>query len=203
METTIIYLRVSTDEQNPQNQLRDCSTLLRDEEPHTILEEHGSAWADKDRPKFESIRKAIKAGKVKRLICWDLDRLYRNRKALMAFFKLCKIHKCIVLSHRQQWLNKIAQMPQPFDEMMSDLMIQMMGWLAEEESNKKSQRVKASFKNHKGKKWGRPSVHTNKKKIVWDLRDQGKSIRAISREVGLSVGKVSEICSEKVTSNTP
>ena len=87
---------------------------------------------------------------------------------------------------------------------MQELFLNLLGWMAEDESIKKSERVKASIrkKNGKtvsrsGKKWGRPSTHTNKKKIVWDYRDSGRSLREISKLTKLSLGKVHEICSEK------
>jgi len=191
----IIYLRTSTEEQNPENQLRDCKTLINNEE-FEVLSEKQSAYKEKERPIFESIRKRISKGEINELIVWDLDRIYRNRKKLTQFFEFCKLYSCKVNSFRQQWLNQLNQIPEPFNEIMHSLMLQIMGWLAEEESQKKSDRVKIAFKNHKGKKWGRPLVHTNKKKIVLLLRKNNKSIRAISKETGLSVGKVSEIIKE-------
>ena len=197
----IIYLRTSTEEQNPDNQLRDCKTLVSGE--FELLEEKQSAWKDKDRLIFESIRTNIKSRKVSELIVWDLDRLFRNRKKLIEFFSFCKVYQCKINSFRQQWLNKFNDIPEPFNEILFDMMIQIMGWQAEEESQKKSDRVKIAHKNHHGKKWGRPSIHTNKKKIVWDLREQGKSIRAISKLTKLSVGKVSQLCSEKQTTTPP
>ena len=191
----IIYLRTSTEEQNPENQLRDCRSLIESDNYETLMEKQ-SAFKDKDRFVFEELRKMIKHNKADKLIVWDLDRIYRNRKKLIEFFKYCKLYNCSVISFRQQWLNKLMQIPEPFNEIMFDMMLQIMGWLAEEESQKKSDRIKIAYKNHKGKKWGRPGIHTNKKKIVWKLRSQGCSIRQIAKETNLSVGKVSEICSE-------
>jgi DNA invertase Pin-like site-specific DNA recombinase len=176
MKRTIIYLRTSTEEQNPQNQLRDCKTLINGD--YEVIEEKQSAFKDKDRFKFEAIKKQIKQGKVSEIICWDLDRLYRNRKKLIEFFKFCKYYNCKVNSFRQQWLNKFSEIPEPFNEIMFDMMLQIMGWLAEEESRKKSERVKIAFKNST-KKWGRKPLKNVDKRIK-ELHQQGKSVREIA-----------------------
>jgi len=74
---------------------------------------------------------------------------------------------------------------------MFNLMLSIMGWLAEEESNKKSERVKAvrteqegqTFSKY-GKKWGRKSID-NKRLIeeIKSLKEKGLSIREITKQV--------------------
>jgi DNA invertase Pin-like site-specific DNA recombinase len=178
--STTIHIRTSTEEQNPQNQLADCKTLLT-EEGYTVVEEKQSAFKDKDRPLFEDIKKQIKQGRVNTLIVWDLDRLYRNRKKLIQFFEFCKIYRCKVQSFRQQWLNQLNDMPEPFNEIMQGLMLQIMGWIAEDESRKKSDRVKIAYKN-RTKKWGRKPLQ-NVETQVLELHKQGKSLREIASVV--------------------
>jgi len=179
-------------------------TLSDDNNP-VIYTEKQSAWKkDIDREQFKLLKERIKAREYNKLIVWDLDRLYRNRKQLITFFKFCKIYKVQVLSYRQAWLNELTIIPEPFNEIMFDMMLQVMGWLAEEESAKKSARVRAAVvkkegkktKSRAGNKWGRPSLHTNKKRIVWQLRDTGMSMRRIAKETKLGLGTVSRICSE-------
>lgn len=177
----IIYLRTSTEEQNPQNQLRDCKTLIKDND-YIIIQEKQSAFKDKDRLKFDGeIKPLIAKGKVEELIGWDLDRFYRNRKKLVEFFTFCKINKCKVTSYRQQWLNRLNEMPQPFGEIMFNMMLEIMGWLAEEESKKKSDRVRIAFKNST-KKWGRKPLKNVDKQII-ELHKDGKTIREIASQV--------------------
>ena len=76
--------------------------------------------------------------------------------------------------------------------MMHGLMLQVMGWLAEEESTKKSQRVKLAVrktkgkdtKSYKGNKWGRKSIQTNRlKEDVLKLKESGLTIREIVKNV--------------------
>ena len=197
----VAYLRTSTEDQTPENQLNDVKSLC--DELDEVLIEKQSAFKDKDRPIFDSVVARIKSGEIKEVYVWDWDRLFRNRLKLKEFFSLCKIYKCQIHSFRQAFFEDFYKIPAPFDEIIQELVLSLMGWLAEDESKKKSERVKIAFKNHKGKKWGRPKTHTNKKKIVWEYRDSGLSIRKIAELTKLSVGKVSEICSEKDSKKTP
>jgi len=175
----VIYLRTSTEEQNPQHQLRDCKTLVTGE--YEVIDEKQSAYKDKDRPKFEEIKKRIKQGKIDELICWDWDRLFRNREKLKEFFKFCKIYKCNIHSFRQKFFEEFYKIPKPFDEIMQDLFINLLGWMAEDESKKKSDRVKIAFKNST-KKWGRKPIK-NVDKQIQKLYEDGETIREIASKV--------------------
>ena len=172
----IIYLRTSTEEQNPQNQLRDCKTLVTGD--YEVVEEKQSAFKDKERDKFEEIRRQIRQGKVTELICWDWDRLFRNRKKLKEFFEFCKIYKCKIHSYRQKFFEDFYKIPAPFDEIIQELVLNLMGWMAEDESKKKSDRVKIAFKNST-KKWGRKPLKHIDKRII-ELHKQDKTIREIA-----------------------
>ena len=132
----IIYIRTSTEEQNPQNQIKDCEKVLNEE--YALFEDKQSAYKDnKERESFEKVRKLIKSGKVNHFIVWDLDRIYRNRIKLKQFFEFCKMYKCNIHSFNQDWLEQLNKIPAPFNEIMHDLMLNLMGWLGEDESKKK------------------------------------------------------------------
>ncbi len=179
MKSQVIYLRTSTEDQNPENQLRECLTIVKGD--YDLFQEKQSAFKDKDRPIFESIVAAIKKGTVKRLIIWDWDRLFRNRKKLKEFFELCKIYKCEVHSYRQKFFETFYDIPSPFDEIMQELFISLLGWMAEDESKKRSDRVKAAHKNSK-KKWGRKPLDNIQERVL-KLYKEGLSIRQISAQV--------------------
>lgn len=206
MKKNIIYLRTSTEEQNPENQLKDCKTLVREE--YELIEEKQSAFKDKNRPNFERARKLIKSGNIRHFVVWDLDRIYRNRINLKQFFEFCKLHKCSIHSFRQEWLEQLHKIPEPFNEIMHDLMLNLMGWLAEDESKKKSERVKAAVrkkdgvtKSYKGKKWGRKSLSKQMRtKIKECIKENPKmSLREIANKVGLSKSAVHKY-SQEITS---
>lgn len=191
MIETIIYLRTSTEDQHPENQLKDCVSVAKFGE-YEIIQEKESAWKDNvRRDGLNSITAKIKQNKLRHLIVWDLDRLFRNRKKLIAYFKFAKHYNCQIHSFRQQFFESINSMPEPWNEMVFDIMLQLMGWLAEDESKKKSLRVKAAVrkiegqptKSYKGKKWGRQSLSKRVIQQVLDLRNEGHSIREISKQV--------------------
>lgn len=192
----IIYNRVSTKEQNPELQKNDCINLCNNLKiyDYEYLQEKGSAWKESSkREVFEKIKQRIKSGEINILIVWDLDRLYRNRKKTIQFIKNYKAIGLKVYSVRQQWLEQLNNIPEPFDEAIADFMLQIVSWMAEEESNKKSERVKNAVvrikgkptKSYKGKRWGRKNMVENEKIIneVIELRDQGHSIREIADSV--------------------
>jgi len=59
---TVIYLRTSTQEQNPLNQLRDCKTLVSGD--YEVVEEKQSAFKDKDRPLFAEVKNKYNTEKL-------------------------------------------------------------------------------------------------------------------------------------------
>ena len=201
----IIYIRTSTEEQNPELQLKQIEELGSTN--CLIYKEQMSAWKkDVDRPVLNKIINLIKKKELKELYCWDLDRLYRNRKQLVSFFELCREHDCKLHSYRQQWLNELNLIPAPFNDIMTQLMLQIMGWLAEDESNKKSDRVKMAVVrqegntlSYKGNKWGRKSIYRKHHKEVESLSKQGYSIRKISCLLAIPKSSIQRILSHNST----
>jgi len=107
----LIYIRTSTDDQNPENQLKDIYSLGCDKET-AIFEDKQSAWTDhKERVNFEKVKNKIKSGLVSDLYVWDWDRIYRNRLKLKEFFSFCKIYKVNIHSYRQDWYESILKIP--------------------------------------------------------------------------------------------
>jgi len=210
MKENKIYIRTSTENQFPALQLKDCEALavklnLKDWE---VISDKQSAWKDDiERDGFEKIIESIKKGETKTLICWDLDRLFRNRKKLIAFFQLCKNYGCKIYSARQDWLESLNKIQEPFNEIMFDLMLQIMGWLGEEESSKKSSRVKNAVrkiegevtKSYKGNKWGRKSIISDKLiKQAQELKQQGLSLSKIAGQMKISKSSVFKLLPKSI-----
>lgn len=193
---TIIYLRTSTEEQNPENQKRDCEELVKKLNivDYQVLEEQKSAFKENvERPIFNSIIEKIKKRQLGNLIVWDLDRLYRNREKLIEFFEFCKMYRCKIYSVRQEFLNVFdtLKLPAGFEflaEMYRNNFLQFLGWIAEEESSKRSERIKISIrkdgdvtKSRKGNKWGRKKKPININYIL-ELHKQGLSTYEIAKK---------------------
>lgn len=186
----LIYIRTSTALQTPELQLNDIDSLNPPADAE-VLKEKESAWKENEkRPVFDNIVSLITSGKVKNLFVWDLDRVYRNRKRLVEFLTLCKNYRTQVYSYNQQWLRSIQTIMPPFNEIVYDLMLQILGWIAEEESIKKSNRVKMAVRkevngtfSHKGNKWGRKTLPKQTVARIMQLHEAGKSLRQIASDV--------------------
>lgn len=212
----IIYIRTSTEEQTPEIQLKDCKSINKWGD-YDLFEEQKSAWKiEEDRDEFEKVKKLIQKGEVDHLVVWDLDRVYRNRKRLAEFFEFCKHYKCKIHSFRQPWLEEMNSFPEPWNEIIMGLMIQILGWISEEESNKKSARVKLAMRkkddgiySYKGNKWGRKMLPKKVRQVIISLHEQGLKMRDIQSQTyyydssrnkkGVSLGVVHKIISEHAT----
>jgi DNA invertase Pin-like site-specific DNA recombinase len=155
----------------------------------TCLKEQESAYKnDVNRPEFDRIKALINKKQVSDIYVWHLDRLFRNRKRLIEFLLLCKMNSVIIHSYKQIWLESLSRIPEPFNEMVYDMMIQIFGFIAEEESSTKSARIKNAIrrsdsgktKSHKGNVWGRKPFSKQIIKKVLEYRTEGKSIREIA-----------------------
>ncbi len=212
MKKTIIYIRTSTEDQEPKNQIKSCENLTKSE--YILIQDKQSAFKDNiDREGFNLAKKNIKSGNIEHFIVWDLDRIFRNRKKLKEFFEFCKYYNCSIHSVNQEWLEQLNNIPEPFNEIMHELMLNLMGWLSEDESKKKSERIKLSIrkdkqgntKSYKGNRWGRKPIHQNKIKYIIDLYNEGLSYSKISKKANISKGKISQIITvhKTFTQKTP
>lgn len=193
-----IYIRVSTAEQNPENQLQACQDLAqrRGYEVAIVFKEHASAWKKgNERHQFNLMLERARAGKYHHIIAWDIDRLHRNAKR---FIKMIKGYQKIGVQFHtvnQEYLETLNRLPEPFDQMMLDFLMHWEGFRAQDESDRKSRRTKAAYTN-RTKKWGRPKMSRYMKRRIQELREEKKSIRTIAKKLHISIGAVHKICTE-------
>jgi DNA invertase Pin-like site-specific DNA recombinase len=186
-----LFIRTSSIDQQPQLQIADIVKTFSLTEYHIISEKDSAFKESAKRNEFEKLKSLIVNNKVSELYVWDLDRLFRNRKKLVEFLALCKHSNCNVNSYNQQWLQSIQSLQSPFNEIMFEFMLQIMGWLAEDESLKKSKRVSLAIrkvdgektKSYKGRYWGRKPLSKQVISKIKDLHLQGISVREIAKLV--------------------
>jgi len=191
MRNDYILIRTSTTEQTPELQLSDIHKAFSTSSALIIQEQVSAYKPNMKRPEIDRLKKLICGGKVNAIYVWDLDRLYRKRKQLGSFLEMCKNFNTQLFSVNQQWLNDLQNIQPPFNEIMYSFMLQIMGWLAEDESDKKSKRVKLAIrrddngitKSHNGKKWGRKSLSNQTVNKVKELHESGLSVRQIAEQV--------------------
>lgn len=194
----ILYLRTSSDEQDPRQQLADIQTIAPP--GGEIIEERESAWkANHKRPAFEDILRRIRERKVAALYVWDYDRLFRNRTKAISFMRECEFYGTTVFSYRQQWFQELQHVPEPWGSMMRKFMFEILAWLAEEESSKKSERVRkavvktpeGTFSSY-GAKWGRPAIRLDEEEVR-RLHADGWSYRALAKKYKVSRTKIQAV----------
>jgi DNA invertase Pin-like site-specific DNA recombinase len=190
----VIYLRTSTKEQNPENQKEECLRFAKNRgyEVLEVLQEELSGFKDIIRPNYEKVVQMARKGEIQAVIVWAMDRWVRNRDTLLEDVIILRNYGVKLHSVKEAWLEAI-NIEGPLGRTIQDFLLGLIGSIAEMESERKSERVKIAFKNHKGKKWGRPKVHTNKIKIILDLYNQGLSYREINKRSGLSIGAISKV----------
>lgn len=153
------YLRVSTKDQNLDRQYQGiknyCSSNNINFKDVVIFEDKQSG-KNMDRPQYKALKEAIKKGDT--LIIKELDRLGRNKeqikqeldyyRALGVKIKILNIPTTLIdLPEGQEWVF----------EMINNILIEVLGAIAEEERNKIRQRQAEGIQEalKKGVKFGR------------------------------------------------
>ncbi|WP_417624024.1 recombinase family protein [Paremcibacter congregatus] len=181
-----VYLRVSTNEQTTENQLRDLREIATRQgwDLIEVYEDHGISGAkDRDkRPAYDAMLKAATQRKFDMIMAWSVDRLGRSLKGLVGFMDELSALNVDLYLH-QQTLDTSTP--------AGKAMFQMCGVFAEFERSMIQERVKAGLQRAKanGKILGRRPVGPEKEDLIRTLRGQGMGIHKIAKaaKVGVSV----------------
>lgn len=203
MNKAIIYNRVSTTEQNPKIQIRECEEYCKSKgwEIIDILQEQASAFKDETkREKFNIMIKRAENKEFNHIIVWNMDRFSRQpeEEVLKLVRKLNLFYGVDVNAVRGDMWSEVVQSisrikEQGFiGEAISEFLEKIIRGLefqrAYRESKTKSERVKLAVRkqqgeitrSYKGRKWGRRSINSNRlKNKIKELRNQGLSVRQI------------------------
>ena len=87
---TAIYCRISEDDEKDrkgvERQLADCTALVKRNGWTLVgvpfIDNDISAFSGKMRPAYSAMLAKVKAGEVRRVVCWHMDRLYRRPREL-------------------------------------------------------------------------------------------------------------------------
>lgn len=148
----VIYSRVSTRRQETSNQTEVLTSLAkrRGFDLIAIYQENESAWKTGHQRKLgELLDKALRK-EFDIVLVWALDRL--SREGPLAILKLVdKLNKLKVgvLSYQEPWTEAAGP--------LADLLYALTGWVAQAESQRRSERVKAGLarRRNAGKTVGR------------------------------------------------
>ena len=185
-----LYLRVSTDTQDTDNQRLKLEKVaeLREWEIVKVYEDHaksGTKGRDK-RPDFDQMWKDAASGNFNMVAAWSLDRLGRSLQHLVNFMADMSELK-VDLYLDQQSIDTSTP--------SGKAMLQMCGVFAEYERSFIQERVKAGLDRARasGKKLGRPKISLDKERKIKRLLASGGSIAGTARAVGVGHGTVQRI----------
>ena len=184
------YVRVSTDGQTVENQLRELRAVAKREKWKivSVFRDDGVSGAKgrDQRPGFNDLCKSVTQGKIDMVAAWSVDRLGRSLQDLATF--LTELHaKDVDLYLHQQGLDTSTP--------AGRAMFGMMAVFAEFERAMIQERIKAGLART-DKKSGRPRVSAEIEEAVREARAAGKGQLKISRELGIGVSTVRRILSE-------
>ncbi|TRZ50127.1 MAG: recombinase family protein [Dehalococcoidia bacterium] len=209
----IIYVRTSTTEQTPENQIAACKqfALSRGYEVVDVFMEQLSGYKDIERPKYNEIKERAYVGEIQAVIVWALDRWVRNRDTLLEDVTMLRNYNVKLHSVQESWLEAV-NIEGSLGKTIQEFLLGLIGSLGEMESQRKSERVKIAYikhkqENRKYKKWGRRSLPPRVVNEVLELYNNGVSMRKISKQVfyldknknskNLSLGAVHKIITQK------
>lgn len=199
----IIYNRVSTTEQNPELQIKECIGFCKSKEWEVIdtLQEQASAFKDETkREKFNLMLQRAEKGEFNHIVVWNMDRFSRQpeEEVLKLVKKLNLLYgvdvnavKGDLWSELVQSISKIKEqgfIGEAISEFLEKIIRGLEFQRAYRESKTKSERVKLAVrkaegsptKSYKGKKWGRKAINSDRlKEVVLRLKQEGLSIRQI------------------------
>ena len=188
-----LYVRVSTDGQTVDNQLRELRAAARRHgwQVAEIFRDEGvsgSKGRDK-RPGFDALCAAIARREVDMIAAWSVDRLGRSLQDLVAFLGELNAKDVDLYLHRQGLDTSTPA---------GRAMFQMLGVFAEFERAMIRERVVAGLERAKakGKRLGRPRVPAAIERKVRAARKRGMGIHAIARDLQIGTGTVQRIVAD-------
>ena len=160
-----IWLRVSSGHQESANQVPDVERFVQ-HHGYTVAETYtvdDSAWKNGGGPEYQAtLQRALDdawAGKFKVLVIWSLDRIVRlGPEEALRLFRQFQERGCTIVSVKESWLNGSPE--------VQGLLISFAGWMAQQESHRRSERIRAGLARRKaeGKPVGRIAGAADKRK---------------------------------------
>ncbi|MCK5030134.1 MAG: recombinase family protein [Thermoplasmatales archaeon] len=196
---TAVYVRVSTDKQESENQLIELREYCEKSDFH-IFKEYVDIISGKEdsRPNWDQLFIDAHKKKFDVVLFWDLSRFSRSG-TLFTLQKLKELENLNIgyISYQEPFLNTMGP--------LKDVTISFFSTIAKIEREQISERTKAGLKRAKqnGVILGRSSIPQDIIAKAEDMLKQGRSYNEINREVKyrtksgklrhVSIGKISEI----------
>ena len=190
MKKVAIYVRVSTDKQTVENQLRELRQIAERRGWEVVHEYHDAGISGSKgreaRPGLDEMLKDAQRRRFDVVMAWAIDRLGRSLIDLLGTIQ--SLEACGVdLYLDQQSIDTTTP--------AGKLMFQITGAFAEFERSMIRQRVRAGLKRavERGSTLGRPKIAPELEKRIQTQLRAGKGILATAKELGVGTGTVHRI----------
>jgi DNA invertase Pin-like site-specific DNA recombinase len=175
-----IYARVSTQDQDPQMQLRELRAYAKLRSfiiAHEFIDHVSGATSE--RPELSKLWQSARARKVDTVLVWKFDRFARSTKQLIDALEEFRHLGVDFISITEQ-----IDTSSP----MGKAMFTVISAIAEFERSLISERVRSGIAKARaqGKQHGRPKTSAETIKQIKRLRRQGKSLNHIAKQLGVS-----------------
>jgi DNA invertase Pin-like site-specific DNA recombinase len=195
-----IYVRVSTDKQTVENQLRELRQIA-ERRGWQVVEEYqdaGTSGAKRrdSRPGLDRMLRDASRRRFDVVMAWAIDRLGRSLIDLLGTIQA--LEACGVdLYLDQQSIDTTTP--------AGRLMFQVTGAFAEFERSMIRQRVRAGLRRavERGKRLGRPKIDAALEKRIQSQLRAGKGMLAVARDIGVGTGTVQRIAREMAKVSRP
>lgn len=177
-----LYARVSTDDQTCEMQIEELRRYCN-ARSWTVANEYvdtGFSGAKKSRPAFDRLLADARKRRFDVILCWKLDRFGRSVAHLVNV-----IEELTALGIR--FLAVTQNLDTDKSNPMSQLLFHLLAAFAEFERTLIQERIAAGIARSRASGHKR-FVSPDKAKRASELRGQGKSIRQIAKDLGLSHG---------------
>ncbi len=172
-----IYVRVSTNDQNPDMQLKELRDYCQ-RMKYEIYKEYvdiGESGAKTSRPQFNLFMEDMRKRLFDAVLVWKLDRMGRSLLHLLQIMEELKSKNIDFISYSQN-LNTT--------DSTGKLLFNIIGSFAEFERDIIRERVVAGKKRSTIKQ-GRKSLQINRYEVI-RMREEGKTLEQIGNELGCS-----------------
>jgi DNA invertase Pin-like site-specific DNA recombinase len=190
MKKAAIYVRVSTDKQTVENQLRELHQIAECRGWEVVHEYHDAGISGtkgrEARPGLDEMLKDAQRRRFDVVMAWAIDRLGRSLIDLLGTIQT--LEACGVDLYLDQQAIDTATPA-------GKLMFQITGAFAEFERSMIRQRVRAGLKRavERGSTLGRPKISPDVEKRIQGQLRAGKGILATAKELGVGTGTVHRI----------
>ncbi|MCL4468675.1 MAG: recombinase family protein [Deltaproteobacteria bacterium] len=182
-----LYLRVSTDKQELENQLLPLKKFAKGRGLKVVNVYRDMATGkNSNRPALNKMLKDAHRHAFDVIVVWALDRL--SREGMSRTVQLIEMLERMgigVISYSEPYLDTT-------NELARNILLAVVSTLAKAERERISERTKAGLARVKrsGKKLGRPPVASKKRTRAVKLLKKGYSIRQVAQQLGVSRSSV-------------